>query len=247
MPTRVSLIICVPLVLALVGCSAAGEAKHPSPSVSETTEEQGTLPECEGFLFDEGGQLSGDLMAGCISATMMAHNFGKMTVDSDEHGGLTSFRYQPEFAASVELSGETRLLIEGDQMWFKDEMGWVQAVKDDSDVRANMAHAVASTFRAMSDPRAAVDMISTPPVWDIIGDEEVETVDGNTVTAWKFTAAESFTYLGVQFSELSFWLDRDYTTVQQHAESSAMGVSATTLNRYYDWGVEEEFTVPPVE
>lgn len=73
------------------------------------------LPECEGFLFDEGEQLAGDLIAVCISATMMAHNFAKMTTESDLHDGVTSFRYQPEFAASVDMKGETRLLIEGDE------------------------------------------------------------------------------------------------------------------------------------
>lgn len=246
MPTRASLLICVPVILALVGCtSGAGQAQPEPPAAEESATSEQALAECEGFIFDEGEQLAGDLIASCISATMLGHNFGKMTTESNVHDGVTSFRYQPEFAASVDMSGETRLLIDGDEIWFKDDLGWVKAVDDASQPRAQLAYSVASTFRAMSDPRAAVDMISTAPVWDIVGGDEIETVDGNTRAAWKFTAAAPFTYLGVQFSELSFWLDNNYTTLQQHAVSSAMGATATTLNRYYDWGVEEEFVVPP--
>lgn len=248
MPSRKAL-LCLPLILLVVGCSTTSV---PAPSTPEPTPDTAngsvrTLPECEGFIFDEGEEVAGSVVASCVIATMVAHNFGKMTVESADTNGLTTFRQAPTFAAHVELNNEhdNQLLIEGDEMWFKDHLGWVRAQKDSSDYRELQAYTIGSFFRGLSDPLVAVSMLESATTWAIVGEEEIDRPSRDTTqNAWRIDAMP-FTFGGVQVEELSLWLDSSYTTLQQDSLASGMGVTARTLNRYYDWGVEEEFVVPP--
>ncbi len=246
--TRLALLICLPLALALAGCSAPGAAENATPVESPAAPPTSTLPECEGFVFAEGDEVSGSVVAACVIATMVAHNHGKMTVETADMNGLTTFRQTPTFAAHVELGNahDNQLLIDGDEMWFKDHLGWVRAQQDSSDYREIQAHTLAAAFRALSDPQVAVSLLESASTWTIVGEERIDRPEGGTTDkAWRIDAAP-FEFADVQVTELSLWLDNSYTTLQQDSVSSAMGVTARTLNRYYDWGVEEEFVVPPV-
>ncbi|MGV8851183.1 MAG: hypothetical protein ACOH1M_01290 [Rhodoglobus sp.] len=233
------------LLLILAGCSSPPVLDTAAPAAPAEETQAPAIPECESILFDEGAELSGEVIAGCISASFLALNYGKMAVESTDTSGLTTFRYLPDFAATVELSGGNELFIDGENMWFKDDYGWVKAIDDDSDIRAKMAYMIANTFRGLSSPQAAIAMLEAAKVWTQVGDEEIESANGTTFTAWRLDA-QPFTFWDVQVESLSLWIDSDFTTHQQLATSSFGDISATTLNRYYDWGVEEEFTAPTV-
>lgn len=246
------------LLLGLTGCSAAApndpdaaaaESESTETAAAPTSAAPSALPECERFVFDETEPVPGEVVASCITAAILAHNFGKMTVDSDLGEGLTTYRFRPEFAATVELNGDDLLFIDGEEMWFKDQLGWVEAVDDDSDPRASIAFMTASTFRGLSDPRSAFELIRAAPLWNVVGEEEIERPDepGVTRNAWKISAAEPFVAFGeLQISELTFWIDKNYIVLQQKAVSSALGETATTVNQYFDHGEETEF-IPPLE
>ncbi|TQL47662.1 hypothetical protein FB562_0728 [Homoserinimonas aerilata] len=248
---------CLPLLLALslLGCTAApglgasgpagssgsGAESGEAPALGEGVDFE-DLPECEGFILDEDEDVAGSIVASCVIATAVAHNHGKMTVETDDGNGLTIFRYEP-YAARVVTLDDNRLFISGDEMWFQDQIGWVRAEKDSSNPRAMMAYTITSAFRAFNDPRVAVAMLETATSWKIIDEEEIDRPDGNSKNAWRLDA-EPFDFMGVHISALSLWIDNSYTTLQQEAVSSALGISTVTLNRYYDWGVEEEFIAP---
>ncbi len=241
---------------------APGESDEPSgpaqtSEVDEVSEEDGgaaeaapeepdvLLPACTGLLLEEGGELAGEDVGACLGAVMAAQGPTRKDLETSDSHGTVAFTYAPSFAslAEVEADETVRLYVDETAGWLETPAGWVEANEGGSP-EEQMAHAVVSLYRAAADVRAQVDLLSSVPVWDVLGPEEVTRPDGIISQTWRIEAAEPFDYGPVVVDELVLWIDDERRLVQDSVTSGFGDITETAVSRYYDFGADIDLSPP---
>lgn len=219
---------------------------EPAPEPSETQEPSDAvaLPECEGFLFESGAEIAGQVLADCMAAAMFAAGSGSQIVSSSD--GTTShvdFEWTPQF--SMYSQGDASLVVKGDDGWVQMDGRWVRGDQGSSDPEEALAGGVVELARFFGDPRVMTSAW-TQTAWELVDQRAVPATGAVSETAWLLEPQGTFEMLGVTVSEAQLWLGTDYLGVYYVGTGTFGGISATTSNTFTQWSDPVEIADPGV-
>lgn len=245
-PLRVRVLAGVIALLALTGCSAtAAPSDTAAPPSAEPTssapEAAPAVAECDGILFEVGGEIAGEDLAACMSAAMLAAGSGAHRVENSTGVTDVEFAWTPEFSMSAQ--GELAFVIRGEDGWVDVGNGWVRGDMSSSDPEIMMAGTLVETVRQVGDPRVMTALLAQTP-WTIVESGTVPATDAVADTAWLLQPTGSISLMGVAVSDPQLWFGTDYLGVYFVATASVMGVTETTSNTFLQWGEPVEIPNP---
>lgn len=231
----------------LAGCSSEPTVPEPEdstpPIVSQTapppSEEPSTqvAPECENLELTDGGTVSGEEFGACVIGFTVAAQTGRQRVTSDTLVGTGDFVFSPSPQAHVvSETPDAEIIVTDSATWVRGDEGWQSGEHIDM--------IFGEAWRALAQPEVAFGMLAGSD-YTVSGPERIEDAHGTEVEAWRFTANDPIGMAGVSIDSLQMWLGNDLAPIRQESTSSYQGMSATTINEYYDWGAA--ITIEPPE
>ncbi|GAB3820966.1 hypothetical protein GCM10028820_28170 [Tessaracoccus terricola] len=201
---------------------------------------------CSSLQLEAGGVLDGVGLGGCVSTALRSFGSGREYITGPDFVGSVDFTYTPELSLRAEMDsgGElmTVVIAEGD-VWMN--MGGEMVRGDESgDPTAQLVASLGELYRFFSSPEVTADLIAASPEWVVADElEERELPNGQVVAAHRIEAAAPFAWQEVPVDAYTVWFAPDWTPVGAQGTSTMMGVTATTLQEFYDLGAD--ITIAP--
>jgi hypothetical protein len=254
---RGATLLTVLAVVAVTGCGSSdlsdGSDSDPTPTLTETAasdvsvdeppaeetpaEETVSVSTCGHLALLEDEPMPGREAAGCLVDSMIVGESVLERVNGGEYDGQAELIFLPEARARVTTS-DSRLTIIGTDAWHE-AGGQVIKADPNGDPSAQLADAIAQGWRAFSDPGVMKTFLAKHGPFDV---EYDVTVDGRPAT--KLTARNRPTVFGVRTDSYVVWVDDQYRPITIEAVGSGMGITATTVQEFSDWGEVEPIEPP---
>lgn len=230
---------------AVLGAVAVGASLLVAPTAHAAPGESGARASvstsCGDRTTNPRREIPGALFGRCVVKGMKAGRTVKVTTNHDGEISKGPMRFTKVTDASVTYADSSRVVVLGDNGWWKEAgRGWVKA-KARGTQRERQAYLIFVLWRANSSAKAYRSMLasSTTP-WEWTGKERKV----NGVRAKEYTGTPE--YAETTFSTYRVWLDAKYRPVRLVTVGTAHGITVSTKQDFRKWGKKVSITAPKV-
>ncbi|MGN0065167.1 MAG: hypothetical protein ACI379_13075 [Nocardioides sp.] len=210
---------------------------QPAPPVQSATQ----TTSCADRTVNPRRPIPAKMFGRCVVRGMKAGRTVTVTTNHDGEVSKGPMRFTKVTDASVTYADSSRVVILGDDAWWKEAgHGWAKA-KAKGTQRERQAYLIFVLWRANSSAQAYRSMLassSTP--WEWTG--KARKVNG--VRAREYTGTPA--YAETTFSTYRVWLDNSYRPVRIKTVGTAYGITVKTTQDFRRWGKKVTITAPKV-